>query len=75
MRETNSKYVKATLNKTTFWGLREGCNEPKKWPLLCAHTKFELPSSIWREDRERNSPFHCQEGGTLISPFPIDLED
>ena len=45
-------------------------------PLLNVHTKFQLPSSIWRENRRGTAPFQGQKWGKssyLPSPFLIYL--
>ena len=45
-------------------------------PLLYLHTKFQLPSPIWRGDKKGATLFQGQkEGEMLISPLLIDLRD
>ena len=65
MQRTNSKH-----NKTYFEALGGAINLKSRnsqkahlWPLLRAHTKFQLlqlPSSLWREDRGATDSFQDQ---------------
>ena len=69
MRGTNSKYNKIRPTNYIF-GVVRRCiwsekSTPKKahlWPSPSLHTKFKLPSSIWRRDRGGIDLFQGQKG-------------
>ena len=68
--------------KTTSMGLLAGDMGQKSrdsqkahlGPLLNVRNKFQLPSSIWTEDREEIAFFQIQKRETPISPLLIDLK-